>query len=136
MSAVLKLSSTTLRVAHKQLFTANRLLCKISTIITKLPINSFRSLSISDPAVQSFNSLARQPIEINQKGFLAPIYNKRFSSNQDNGGNKQGSSNGKWIFLALLLSGAGAAGIAQQYGYFDKATEKTIEKKKSKPRTR
>lgn len=43
------------------------------------------------------------------------------------------SSNGKWVLLALLLTGVGGAGIAYQNGLFDKTTsptKKVAEKKK------
>lgn len=47
--------------------------------------------------------------------------NKRFySSSSGQESSSSSSSNGKWIFLALLISGAGGAGIAYQHGLLDK----------------
>lgn len=49
--------------------------------------------------------------------------NKRFySSGNDSSSSSSSSGNGKWVALALLLSGVGGVGIAYQNGLFDKGS--------------
>lgn len=69
-----------------------------------------------------------------------PVQWRRYSSNQNDtdDGPPKSSSFGKWILLALTVMGAGSAGIAYQYGLFEKtesssssSSAKEVEKKKS-----
>lgn len=148
MSAVLQLTTHSLRLAQRQLFTTNRLLCKklsrkgfiksnlpafVYYVLQPRPRITLKPTHISLDPVSSHAYASQKPVTPTTSTPF--IHNKRFYSNQDSSSSSSGSSNGKWIFLALLLTGTGAAGIAHQYGLFDKsgpnAGGKVQEKKKS-----
>lgn len=165
MSAVLKLTSGSLRVAHRQLATTKRLICKnywatgwfnnfrpatknlvalfnCALCILRLTLSphSFTPSSVccclADPVTASHTYS-----QLKSKEFTGTNQYRYYSSGgQDSSSSSSSSSNGKWFALALLLSGAGGAGIAYQNGLFDKSghskpVEKTIAEKKTKSKS-